>query len=98
MCGKAEEAINFYASVSPYSEIGSVHRYGSDEHPYAERILEYSSFTLENQEFGGQLRLPGGDCHGERAWPRLDHYWSHLSAVPEAERRGWLKDRYGLSW
>ena len=28
----------------------------------------------------------------------IDRYWSGLSAVPEAERCGWLKDRYGLSW
>ena len=24
--------------------------------------------------------------------------WDKLSAVPEAEQCGWLKDRYGLSW
>ena len=28
----------------------------------------------------------------------IDHYWDSLSAVPEAEQCGWLKDRYGLSW
>jgi predicted 3-demethylubiquinone-9 3-methyltransferase (glyoxalase superfamily) len=28
----------------------------------------------------------------------IDHYWEKLSAVPEAEQCGWLKDRYGLSW
>ncbi|MBY0372105.1 VOC family protein [bacterium] len=28
----------------------------------------------------------------------IDYYWGKLSAVPEAERCGWLKDRYGLSW
>ncbi|MMZ62222.1 3-demethylubiquinone-9 3-methyltransferase [compost metagenome] len=28
----------------------------------------------------------------------IDHYWEALSAVPEAEQCGWLKDRYGLSW
>jgi predicted 3-demethylubiquinone-9 3-methyltransferase (glyoxalase superfamily) len=28
----------------------------------------------------------------------VDHYWKRLSAVPEAEQCGWLKDRYGLSW
>jgi len=27
----------------------------------------------------------------------IDHYWK-LSAVPEAEQCGWLKDRFGLSW
>lgn len=29
---------------------------------------------------------------------QLDHYWSGLSAVPEAEQCGWLKDRFGVSW
>jgi len=28
----------------------------------------------------------------------VDYFWSRLSAVPEAEVCGWLKDRYGLSW
>lgn len=28
----------------------------------------------------------------------IDRYWDRLSAVPEAEQCGWLKDRYGLSW
>jgi predicted 3-demethylubiquinone-9 3-methyltransferase (glyoxalase superfamily) len=28
----------------------------------------------------------------------IDHYWNKLSAVPEAEQCGWLKDKYGVSW
>lgn len=28
----------------------------------------------------------------------IDHFWNTLSAVPEAEQCGWLKDRYGFSW
>jgi predicted 3-demethylubiquinone-9 3-methyltransferase (glyoxalase superfamily) len=28
----------------------------------------------------------------------VDHFWSKLSAVPEAEQCGWLKDKFGLSW
>ena len=28
----------------------------------------------------------------------IDAYWEKLSAVPEAEQCGWLKDRFGLSW
>jgi predicted 3-demethylubiquinone-9 3-methyltransferase (glyoxalase superfamily) len=28
----------------------------------------------------------------------IDSYWEKLSAVPEAEQCGWLKDKYGLSW
>jgi predicted 3-demethylubiquinone-9 3-methyltransferase (glyoxalase superfamily) len=28
----------------------------------------------------------------------IDRYWSALSAAPEAEQCGWLKDKFGLSW
>jgi predicted 3-demethylubiquinone-9 3-methyltransferase (glyoxalase superfamily) len=28
----------------------------------------------------------------------IDYYWDKLSAVPESEQCGWLKDKYGLSW
>ena len=28
----------------------------------------------------------------------VDYFWTKLSAVPEAEQCGWLKDRFGLSW
>ncbi len=28
----------------------------------------------------------------------VDYFWERLSAVPEAEQCGWLKDKYGLSW
>lgn len=28
----------------------------------------------------------------------IDYYWGKLSAVPEAEQCGWLKDAYGVSW
>lgn len=28
----------------------------------------------------------------------VDHFWSNLSAVPDAEACGWLKDKFGVSW
>lgn len=28
----------------------------------------------------------------------VDYFWNALSAVPEAEQCGWLKDKFGLSW
>ncbi len=28
----------------------------------------------------------------------IDRLWAGLSAVPEAEACGWLKDRFGVSW
>ena len=28
----------------------------------------------------------------------IDKYWEKLSASPENEQCGWLKDKFGLSW
>ena len=28
----------------------------------------------------------------------IDHYWERLSADPNAEACGWLKDKFGVSW
>jgi predicted 3-demethylubiquinone-9 3-methyltransferase (glyoxalase superfamily) len=28
----------------------------------------------------------------------IDYFWSKLSAEPNAEQCGWLKDKFGLSW
>lgn len=28
----------------------------------------------------------------------IDDYWEKLSAVPDSEACGWLKDKYGVSW
>lgn len=34
-------------------------------------------------------------CEGQ---DEVDHFWNSLSAVPEAERCGWLTDKYGVTW
>jgi predicted 3-demethylubiquinone-9 3-methyltransferase (glyoxalase superfamily) len=28
----------------------------------------------------------------------VDYFWDKLSAVPESEQCGWVKDKFGLSW
>ena len=28
----------------------------------------------------------------------VDYFWGKLTAVPESEQCGWVKDRFGLSW
>ncbi len=28
----------------------------------------------------------------------IDDYWEKLSAVPDSEACGWLKDKFGVSW
>ena len=28
----------------------------------------------------------------------VDYFWERMSAVPEAEQCGWVKDQFGVSW
>jgi len=62
-------------------------------------------FELNGQRF---MALDGGpifkfneavsfyvECEDQE---EVDYFWGKLSAVPESEQCGWLKDKYGLSW
>lgn len=91
------------------SEIISLTRYpdGYTEGPMAGmsgKILN-GIFRLAGQEF---MALDGGpifkfneaislvvDCEDQA---EIDYFWDKLSAVPESEQCGWLKDKFGLSW
>lgn len=106
-CGKAEEAIAFYTSVFENSQAGQVFRYGADQEPDREGTVMFADFELDGQLFAAMdsARAEGFAfneaislvvrCQTQR---EIDSYWERLSAVPEAERCGWLKDRYGVSW
>ena len=107
VAGKAEEAIAVYVSVLPDSEIGDIVRYGDDEEPDREGTVKYAGFTLDGQSFAAMDSARVHDAGFNEAisimvscedQDEIDRYWDALSAVPEAEQCGWLKDRYGLSW
>jgi|WetSurMetagenome_2_1015567.scaffolds.fasta_scaffold01385_2 predicted 3-demethylubiquinone-9 3-methyltransferase (glyoxalase superfamily) len=107
VCGKAEEAGEFYRSVFKNSRPGMAARYGKDQLPDREGTLMFSDFMIENQWFAA---MDSARMHGFAfneavsflvsctAQEEIDYYWEKLSAVPEAEQCGWLKDKYGLSW
>lgn len=107
VCGKAEEAITFYASVFRNAAVGHILRYGEGEAPDKPGTIKHAAFTLEGQEFAAMDSARGHDFSFNEAislmvscdtQEEIDAYWDRLSAVPEAEQCGWLKDRYGLSW
>ena len=50
-CGKAEEAINFYISVFPNSEIKSITKYQEGEAGGTPDLIKYGVFTLNNIEY-----------------------------------------------
>lgn len=105
--GKAEEAINFWTSIFEDSKIDSLLHYRKGEEPDKEGSLKYGSFALFGQEFGAMDSAHPHPFSFNEAisfivkcdtQAEIDNYWSRLSAVPEAEQCGWLKDKYGLSW
>lgn len=107
VCGKAEEAVSFYASVFHNSEVNVLSRYRKGEEPDKDGTIKYAHFTLEGQEFGAMDSALAHAFNFNEAisfmvtcdtQEEIDYFWERLSAVPEAEQCGWLKDQYGLSW
>lgn len=103
--GNAAEAAEFYASLLPDSRVGTISRSPSDTPSGPEGSVLTVEFTVAGQNL---LGLNGGPhfkfneavsfqvhCDDQAETDRLTEA---LSAHPEAEQCGWVKDRYGLSW
>jgi len=100
---------NGSAYKSGDSRIISITRYESGmEVPGADSMVGKvltAIFELNGQRF---MALDGGpvfkfneaisfyvECEDQA---EVDYFWERLSAVPESEQCGWLKDKFGLSW
>lgn len=106
-CGKAEEATDFYMSLFKNSGRGQIARYGAGQEPDTEGSVQFTDFKLDGQWF---VAMDSAHEHPFafneaisllvrcRDQQEIDYFWEKLSAVPEAEQCGWLKDRYGVSW
>jgi len=105
--GRAEEAINFYLSILGNSRMGAILRFGAGQEPDQEGTVMFADFMIENQWFAATDSAREHSfsfneaisfivhCDNQK---EIDYYWDKLSAFPEAEQCGWLKDRYGVSW
>jgi len=103
--GNAEEAANFYVALFPDSRVVEVARAPNDYPSGKAGDVLAVEFVLSGAPFSG---LNGGpyfrfneavsfqiDCADQA---EVDRLTDALSAVPEAEQCGWVKDRFGLSW
>ena len=106
----AEEAAAFYVALFRDSRIISVSRYGKAAAAASgmpEGTAMTVAFRIEGQDF---TAINGGPVfrfseavsfvvHCE-SQAEIDYYWRRLAdgGDPAAQRCGWLKDRYGLSW
>ncbi|MFC3418076.1 VOC family protein [Salinicoccus hispanicus] len=105
--GKAEEAIEYYVSIFPDSEVGEIAQYPDDMPPHQKGTVMYGDFRLGQQWFSAMDSAGEHDFNFNEAvslmvqcrdQQEIDYYWEELSAVPESEQCGWLKDRFGVSW
>ena len=98
---EAKEAAAFYVSVFPDSKIKNIVTIADTPGGDADMV----TFDLAGQAF---MAISAGpyfkfneaisfvvNCDTQE---EIDFYWEKLSAVPEAEQCGWLKDKYGVSW
>lgn len=107
-CEQAEAATDFYLSVFNDTKRGAIARYPAGMAPNKEGSVMFTDFKLENQWFaamdGSSDMHKFGfneavsfiiNCEDQE---EIDYFWEKLSAVPESEQCGWLKDTYGVSW
>lgn len=107
VCGKTEEAIHFYLSVFKNAKQGNMAYYPEGMAPDKAGTVMFADFMLENQWFvamdsAHEHKFAFNEAVSFMVYcdtqEEIDYYWDKLSAVPEAEQCGWLKDKYGVSW
>ncbi len=107
---QAEEAANYYVSIFKNARVVTIARYskeGAAASGQREGAVMTIAFELDGLEF---VALNGGphfkiseavsfvvNCESQ---DEIDHYWDNLAAGgdPAAQRCGWLKDKFGVSW
>ena len=107
---KAEEAANYYVSVFKNARIEKVVRYNKAAAAATGRpdgSAMTVAFTLDGQKYvamngGPHLKINEAvsfviNCESQ---DEVDYYWEKLTDGGDAaaQRCGWLKDKFGVSW
>ena len=101
----ALEAAEHYVSIFPRSRITNVQRSPADNPSTKKGEVLLVEFKLDGKPFqalngGPYFKLNEAvsfvvDCKDQS---EMDRYYDALSAVPEAEQCGWVKDKFDVSW
>ncbi len=106
-CGRCEEAMGFYTSIFHDSSQRGILRYGDGLEYDLPGTIQHAEVTLEKIDFAAMDSAYDHDFTFNEAisfivncdtQEEMDYYWDKLSADPQAEQCGWLKDKYGVSW
>ena len=106
IAGKTKEAIETYTGIFPNSAIEMLVPYEKGDRD-KEGLIKHSRFTLNGERFMAMESTRSHDFGFNEAisfvvncdtQDQIDYYSDKLSANPEAEQCGWIKDKYGVSW
>lgn len=107
VCGKAEEALDYYVSVFNNASKGYINKYREGEAADSRAKINYGELNLDNLKcimmdhgYGSNEKFNEAFsfmilCDNQE---ELDYYWSKLSHDKESEQCGWVKDKFGVSW
>ncbi|MHC1787618.1 MAG: VOC family protein [Christensenellales bacterium] len=105
--GLAGEALRFYAETFENAQISHMNLYRAGEVPNPQAGVKHAAFTLEGLQMTAMDNAMAADFVFNEAaslivscadQAEIDRLWARLSASPEHEACGWLKDKFGLSW
>jgi predicted 3-demethylubiquinone-9 3-methyltransferase (glyoxalase superfamily) len=111
VCGRAEEAVNFYTEVFHNSKIAYITKYGPEdagEKTEPRAVVKHAGFSLEGFDMAlmdsgrpGQLNFQQAisfmvNCETQ---DEVDYYWQKLTENGGTEIQcGWLNDKFGVPW
>lgn len=105
--GLAEPFLETYKDKLPQASLGHLSRYEEGQVPNIRAKINYGELLLGDQKIIVMDHGYGGVASFNEAFSLMvyvdsqeeaDAYYDLLSAVPEAEMCGWVKDQFGLSW
>lgn len=107
----AQEAREAYLEIFPDAQAGSLYRFEDMVMPEGAPDVPPQQLAYSDLKIAGtwvaMMDAPGfPDVFSEglslillcEDQAEMDLYWDALTAVPESEQCGWLKDRFGVSW
>lgn len=101
-CGRAEEALNFYAGVFKDSKTDGIMYYEQNKN-----LVQHAQFSLIGQKF---MVMDSDEKHAFnfsegvsltihcQTQEEIDYYWNSFTQGGEESMCGWLKDKFGVSW
>jgi predicted 3-demethylubiquinone-9 3-methyltransferase (glyoxalase superfamily) len=109
VCGRAEEAVNFYTSVFRNAKIEYLMKYGPEDIHNTEpkAVVKHARFKIENSYMALMDSGRPSPLSFEQAisfmvscdtQEEVDYYWEKLTEGGKEIQCGWLNDKFGFPW